>query len=243
MNTVKHFDIGLSWMGKFKNYEKAAFWSADTDEGMSCRPDAYMHISVLIYIERLEKIKIARNGGSITPLYTKVLKHHTAHHRVSIHPRTTLTSHTYCPVTNTWSLTTDPPIPELEAIPVDYIYFATGMGMDVTQLPMLQHMHEEYPIVAKGGLPCLTDDLMWRNDVPLFITGRLAALRLGPGAPNLEGARVGAERVAWGMEELFGRDRDEKTSEEGDKKGDVKKERECFCGLGNRYSELGLDVS
>ena len=30
---VKHFDIGLSWMGKFKNYEKAAFWSADTDEG------------------------------------------------------------------------------------------------------------------------------------------------------------------------------------------------------------------
>ena len=31
---VKHFDIGLSWMGKFKNYEKAAFWSADTDEGM-----------------------------------------------------------------------------------------------------------------------------------------------------------------------------------------------------------------
>lgn len=34
MTAVKHFDIGLSWMGKFKNYEKAAFWSADTDEGM-----------------------------------------------------------------------------------------------------------------------------------------------------------------------------------------------------------------
>ena len=50
------------------------------------------------------------------------------------------------------------------------MYFATGMGLDVTQLPMLQNMHEEYPIVAKGGLPCLTDDLMWRNDVPLFLT-------------------------------------------------------------------------
>lgn len=30
---VKHFDISLPWMGKFKNWEKAAFWSADTDEG------------------------------------------------------------------------------------------------------------------------------------------------------------------------------------------------------------------
>lgn len=25
-------------MGKFKNYEKAAFWSADTDEGMPPSP-------------------------------------------------------------------------------------------------------------------------------------------------------------------------------------------------------------
>ncbi|KAK2797998.1 hypothetical protein FQN50_008994 [Emmonsiellopsis sp. PD_5] len=30
---VKHFDIGLTWMGKFRNYEKAAFWSADSNDG------------------------------------------------------------------------------------------------------------------------------------------------------------------------------------------------------------------
>lgn len=30
---VKHFDLSLPWMGKYKNWEKAAFWSADTDEG------------------------------------------------------------------------------------------------------------------------------------------------------------------------------------------------------------------
>lgn len=160
-----------------------------------------------------------------------------------IHPHTTLTSHTFCPVTNTWSLTTNTPHLELESTPIDYIYFATGMGMDVAELPMLQHMHKDYPIVAKGGLPCLTEDLMWRNDVPLFMTGRLAALKLGPGAPNLEGARVGAERVAWGLEELFGWDRDEDGTENGGNFVDVKKERDCFCGLGNRYSELGMDVS
>lgn len=30
---VKHFDVSLNWVGKFKNYDKAVFWSADSDEG------------------------------------------------------------------------------------------------------------------------------------------------------------------------------------------------------------------
>ena len=58
------------------------------------------------------------------------------------------------------------------------------------------------------------------------MTGRMAALRLGPAGPNLEGARVGAERVAWGVEEVL---------QKGEKAG-----RQCegFCGLGNRYASL-----
>lgn len=239
-DVVKHFDIGLSWMGKFKNFEKAAFWSADTDEGMPCpNPTLPNQTNTTNQCkERLEKIKIARNGGSITPLYQKILKHHASRNRLSTHTRTTLTSHTYSPHTNTWTLTTDPPIPSLP--PVDYIYFATGMGMDVTQLPMLQRMHSDYPIECKQGLPCLTDDLMWQPNLPLFATGRLAALRLGPGAPNLEGARLGAERVAWGLEEMFGGEEDD---EEGNREnGGLGKSRECFCGLGNRYAELEVDL-
>lgn len=228
-------------MGKFKNYEKAAFWSADTDEGMS--PVIQLtSIDLSNSAERLEKIKTARNGGSITPRYQKILKHHASRSRVSTHTRTTILSHTYCPQTNTWSLTTDPPIPDLP--PIDYIYFATGMGMDVTELPMLQHMHADYPIECKQGLPCITDDLMWCSNLPLFVTGRLGALRLGPGAANLEGARLGAERVAWGMEEMFGKDEGEGDEEGGlgmKDEGGVKKLRECFCGLGNRYAGLEMD--
>jgi L-lysine 6-monooxygenase (NADPH-requiring) len=34
---IKHFDVGLNWVGKFKNYDKAVFWSADDDQG-SPRP-------------------------------------------------------------------------------------------------------------------------------------------------------------------------------------------------------------
>lgn len=44
---------------------------------------------------------------------------------------------------------------------------------------------------------------MWKADVPLFMTGRFAALRVGPGAANLEGARLGAERIVWGLQDVF----------------------------------------
>ncbi|KAK5800368.1 hypothetical protein VI817_002580 [Penicillium citrinum] len=208
---VKHFDISLPWMGKYKNWEKAAFWSADTDE------------------ERLEMMKVARNGGSITPYYTRIVKQHAAHNRASIHPRTVITSHEYNPDTQTWSLITDPPIPNLP--PIDYIYFATGARADVREMPLLSDINAQYPIEVKEGLPCLTDDLMWREDVPLFMTGRMAALRLGPGAPNLEGARLGAERISWGLEEIL------------EKKKEVGEQCEGFCGLGNRYARLVGDDS
>jgi hypothetical protein len=87
-------------------------------------------------------------------------------------------------------------------------------------------MNERYPVEVKEGLPCLTEDLMWREDVPLYMTGRMAGLRLGPGAPNLEGARIGAERIAWSLEEVLGKDKE------------VGEQCEGFCGLGNRYASL-----
>ena len=30
---MKPFDVDLEWMGKYKNVQKAIFWSADSDEG------------------------------------------------------------------------------------------------------------------------------------------------------------------------------------------------------------------
>ncbi|KAL4743407.1 hypothetical protein BDV11DRAFT_109409 [Aspergillus similis] len=214
---VKHFDITLTWMGKFKNYSKAVFWSADTDE------------------ERLEMIKTARGGGSITPRYQKILLKHVAAKRLSMHTRTIITEKAYNPATKTWRLATTPPIPDLPD-QIDYVCFATGMHIDVNELPFLQKMHADYPIRSIGGLPCLTDDLMWQADVPLYMTGRLAALRLGPGAPNLEGARLGAERIAWSLEEVLGKrafGKDEKREAL-----EVERSMECFCGLGNRFAEL-----
>jgi lysine/ornithine N-monooxygenase len=33
---IKPFDVDLEWMGKWRNQQKAAFWSADDLEGKSC---------------------------------------------------------------------------------------------------------------------------------------------------------------------------------------------------------------
>ncbi|TIA60932.1 FAD/NAD(P)-binding domain-containing protein [Aureobasidium pullulans] len=181
---VKPFDVDLNWMGKFRNFEEASFWSADTDE------------------ERLEQIKQARGGGSITPRYHKLLKQHISAGKVCLHTQTTIRSSSF--TDGFWTLETNPPV-DLPSI--DYIYFATGIASDFKSLPFLQTINQKFPIESHGGLPSLTDDLMWRDDVPLFVTGRLAALRLGPGAGNLAGARSGAERIAWAIADVIPKER------------------------------------
>lgn len=178
---VKYFDVDLDWVGKFRNFNQAAFWSADTDE------------------ERFEMIAQARNGGSMTPRYCKILDAHVASGRIELHTHTTLQSVKWDAETKSWinaKLSTDAPLPA-----VDYIVFATGIQSDIRTLPFLQTLRQQHPIEYVGGLPCLTDDLMWDEGVPLFVAGRLAGLRLGPGAPNLVGARIGAERIAWNVED------------------------------------------
>lgn len=174
-------------------------------------------------------IKTARNGGSVTPRMLKVLKQHITRKRLSILTHTQIISKNFDPVSKTWKLETNPPIPDLPAI--DYIYLATGSGTNAAELPLLASMNRDYPIEVKQGFPCITEDLMWKQDVPLFITGRLAALRLGPGGPNLEGARLGAERISWALETVL-----ERREEESEEPSHL-----SFCGLGNRYA--GLDHS
>lgn len=191
-------------MGKFKNHEEARFWSADTDEGES-KPDSLEGKHTNCCLERLEQIKEARGGGSITPRYHKLLKQHMLTGKASLHAETVITSSHFSD--GSWTLETSPPIPELPSI--DYIYFATGIVSDFKSLPFLQTMNEKFPVESHGGLPSLTDDLMWRDNVPLFMTGRLASLRLGPGAGNLAGARSGAERIAWAIEDVVPKEPDQ----------------------------------
>ncbi|KAJ9144965.1 Nucleotide-binding domain-containing protein [Pleurostoma richardsiae] len=216
---VKHFDVDLCWMHKFRNYEQARFWLADSDA------------------ERLEMIKTARGGGSITPVFQKRLRRHVFDGSVELCTHTTMTEARFedglIGGGGVWHVKTEPPIQNLP--PMDYIYFATGVNTDFRSLPYLQSMIQQYPVDGCGGFPCLNDDLMWQDGVPLFVVGKLAALRLGPAAPNLGGARVGAERIAWALEELF--TKQGRTSEEAerDSGSDL---FSYLSGDGNKFSSL-----
>lgn len=219
---VKPFDLDLPWMSKYRNSRLAQFWSADTD------------------LERLDLIKDARGGGSVTPTFYKKLMQHKAAGRLHHQTLTTLTSATFIqppgPGVDSggyWRVETDPPIADLPLM--DYIYFATGMPPDFRSFPCLRSMSSQYPIDDVGGLPCLTDQLRWRADVPLFVAGALAGLQIGPGAGNLGGARLAAERIALEIE--------------GMRLGDADHEDKCVTqeeepilrysfGLGSKFSAL-----
>jgi hypothetical protein len=78
-----------------------------------------------------------------------------------------------------------------------------------------------------------------------FFTGWLAGLRLGTAAGNLEGARQGAERIAWKVGELLKRSKG--SSDEGDSGygsewsgEDEVDRRRLGLGFENQFGVLGL---
>lgn len=144
----------------------------------------------------------ARNGGSIPPRYFKKLQTHDANGSLSIQTHTIVNNQFWDNQRKSWNIETDPPIVDLPP-QIDYIYYATGIRPDAECLPFLSPLREKYPILVKGGLPCLTQDLAWAKYVPLFVAGRLAGLRIGPDCGNLEGARAGAERISWAVEDVL----------------------------------------
>ena len=221
---VKHLDLSLPWVGKYKNYHLASFWSADNDE------------------ERWEMVKEARGGGSITPEYRKILAGLVKQERLELRESTQIIGAQWDEEARVWELETKPPI---EGLRVDHVIYATGFPVDFRHIPALECLQQAATIKTVGGLPCLTNDLMWSEDVPLFFTGRLAALRLGPAAGNLEGARQGAERIAWKISELVRNNR-EVYSGAIDGQGEEQDQDEVDCrrlGLGfeNQFGILDIN--
>lgn len=180
-------------------------------------------------------LRKARGGGSITPRFYKKLEAWASKGALTIHQNTMIEHQHWSPISQTWTIETNPPIAYLVR-PVDYIYYGTGMSTDIESLPMLSSIREEYPIETMHGLPCLTNDLAWRDDVPLFLTGRLAGLRVGPDCETLEGARLGAERISWSVQDILEREGNQKTRE-----GENGGSHQEICqqvGVGNMYAFL-----
>lgn len=197
---IKHFDFHLDWVTKYKNVKKSSFYMLDTDD------------------ERLDLIHAAREGGLVNPEYYNILNKHAQSGRMTILKYTTIESGTI--EDSRWNLllcTREPPQKptknkaEMDTEPIekftktemvaDYICCATGIRANLEGLQFMSTILKEYPIDIVGGLPCLTDDLQWNEDLPLYMVGKNASLRIGPTAANLDGARLCAERVGWKIQE------------------------------------------
>ncbi|KAF2417125.1 hypothetical protein EJ08DRAFT_690859 [Tothia fuscella] len=204
---IKPFDVDLAWVAKWRNQQKAAFWTADDIQ------------------ERLAMAKAARDGGSVTPRFAKILRNWIAEGKLQ------LCTHTE------WVIETVPLVTNMPAF--EHVVFATGLNSDVKTMPVLRTINDKYPIESSGGLPLIKDNLMWRKDVPLFVTGKMAMLQVGPGAGNLEGARLCAERVAWGVINML----DEPCEDENDCCGgrDVSGSHESYVlGIGSKFDILDV---
>ncbi|KAK5699063.1 hypothetical protein LTR97_006712 [Elasticomyces elasticus] len=212
---VKPFDVDLQWMGKFKNGEKSAFWMADSDE------------------ERVQLLREAIGGGSITPRYRKILKKHENVDRLTLYAETRVTAQKWSGDSQQWHVESDPPRPTMP--PFDFIYFATGMQKGLETCHFLEDFQGKFPIHVEYGLPALTDDLSWREDIPLFVCGKMASLRLGPDAGNLGGARAGAERIAVAIKAR--RERNE-LRDSGLMMDNESGRLRYTAGIGSRYASL-----
>lgn len=93
------------------------------------------------------------------------------------------------------------------SIQADYVCCATGIRANLAQLSFMAPILRDFPIDIVGGLPCLTDHLQWNEELPLFMVGKNASLRIGPTSANLDGARTCAERVGWKIQEDRAKDR------------------------------------
>ncbi|KAF8597126.1 hypothetical protein BDV93DRAFT_527641, partial [Ceratobasidium sp. AG-I] len=171
---VKPFDVSLDWMGRYANLKKMEFWQETNP------------------LRRLEMLREARNGGSVTPIYAKVLKMHEAGDRLRVCTMTNIERASWNTDDNRWSLgiraTSSPTqdliigsalTTELENISADFIVAATGTIPSFSSLPFIQSLYKNptiAPCPTVGGLPLLDSHLQW-PDLPLFCVGGYSALQ------------------------------------------------------------------
>lgn len=210
---IKHFDFHLDWVTKYKNVKKSSFYILDTDE------------------ERAQLIKEARGGGLINPEYHKILKNHIASGKLQLRCFSLIEHGSF--EDGKWTLE----VKSIESgknestttLSCDYVCCATGILADLEGLGFMKPILDEHPIDIVQGLPCLTDHLQWNDTIPLFMVGKNASLRIGPTSANLDGARLGAERVGWKIQ-----------NDRADQNHDIIKDSRLEIARGslNRYSLL-----
>ncbi len=140
------------------------------------------------WAERFDLVKNARNGGSLTPAVMNQLR--------QVEKLGKLNFLENCQVQQAiwqqdhWLVTCH----NYQKLEFDRIWLATGTQLNIHHEPLLAELQTKYPTEIFGGLPVLDAHLRWPGS-QVFLMGGLAALRVGPTARNLSGARMASDRI------------------------------------------------
>ena len=178
---IRQFDFSLDLMGRNSGTWYANFWMENDPQ------------------RRLAMIKRERNGGSITPEYAKILEKLVQDGKLILHEKTAVSSCEWVPQADydyddgVWKVKLDN---SEKAEYVDQIWLATGGVYDIHKEAVFKTIASKFDIKSVNGLPVLNPDLQLHPELNFFVMSGYSSLVLGPAAANLQGGRVGAERIA-----------------------------------------------
>ncbi len=169
----KLFDADPGWIGP--KYLKG-FWA---------EPDLHT---------RWQMIQQARNGGSMTPMVLSQLRRLEREGKIEFYEQCGVSQAEWS--NNSWQIHCDNSAVHecIHHQNINRIWVATGSQLDARNHPLLHDVLAAHPIEVVNGLPVIDEHLRWQG-CELFIMGGLAALRVGPAARNLSGARAASDRI------------------------------------------------
>jgi lysine/ornithine N-monooxygenase len=188
----QHFDISVDW-----------FNHRTTNK---CMSDFFYDRPIN---ERVAALKEARNGGgSVPPLYLEQVRH--AEQRGSL--KCVVGKFQYNGADKSHNVqagfTVSVKCDEADenngnvlTFRVEEVIVACGMKptcgtSECPSTSLISKIQSCWPVRCEGGLPCVTQDLRWKEGLDLFVVGALAALNGGPDAGNIMGMRRAAQFVA-----------------------------------------------
>ena len=169
----RHFDISEAWFDlRTRNKRMADFYHQPEET-------------------RLSVLRESRGGGSVPPIYIKDLRKWQERERLMC----LVGQANFLHKTDQGSLAV---VIDNKIHNFDCIVLACGMEPNCTIHPLVKNLQDKWPIKMIVGLPCISEDLEWTNN--LFVVGSLGGLNTGPDAGNLMGIRRASSIVANALE-------------------------------------------
>ncbi|KAJ3053294.1 hypothetical protein HK097_004625 [Rhizophlyctis rosea] len=174
---TKHFDVSLDWISQNGAALYASFYQKTPEE-------------------RWNMIQTAREGGSINPPMAEWIRNAQKEGWLGVKERVHVTQAIWRPDQELFEIHLSDQTIEF----VHSIWLSTGTTIDVNEDALFRNLLTSIPIETFNGYPCLTKDLRWHPDYPLYVMGGYAALEVGPNALNLAGGKIAAEIIAGNLE-------------------------------------------